>query len=569
MSSSATIVTALYNIGRDKLTGKHANRSFNKYLDWFKNLLSINAPMVIFISKELHSYVLEHRNPEYSTKIVIREFEELAAYKYYNRIQATIESMTKEPNADGSIPGYFKECPEFITAKYETIIYSKLDFLKEVADGNPYNTDYFIWLDAGTFYQPPPFDYTLSWPDPYKISILGDKFLVSDYQFNVNDKSPLKDKKAYLRLNKNEICAFTLGGSKKAIDIVHTNFWDEVENALKLGVINNEQHILQLMVLEHPEHYYIWYRTRYQYPKSPSPLRDRMIPVELAQGTFIGEHYGIYPDIKLLTVATKEISSSSYERWETTARHNGYNYEILGRNDSWKGFGTKTKLYHQRLQTITEPYTILTDCLDLFFVGSSNEIYNKFRKLDKDIIIGGEMEIWYIKGKYDKQEIKSFFHSLANGKLQAYPNSGFIMGKTEVLRKLMELNFNHEDDQAACFEVIYDNKIPLAIDYDTSIIANVPNYKENYEKAVKNFEFDIKLKRYRNKQTKELPVVLHFPGKNVQVMQEFYVISQPDLATQSSTTTTTSTGWILIGIVLLLIIIAMVIAIVIYMASNY
>lgn len=559
MSRSATIVTALYNIGRDKLTGKHANRSFDKYLNWFKNLLSINAPMVIFISDELHSYVLEHRSPEYSTKIVIRNFEELSAYKYYERIQSTIDSMTKEPNKDGSIPSYFKECPEFITAKYETIIYSKFDFLKEVADENPYNTEYFIWLDAGTFYQEPPFDSTLSWPDPYKIQLLGDKFLVSDYKFNVNDKSPLNNKRDYLRLNRNEICAFTLGGTKKAIDIVHKSFWDEVENALNLGVINNEQHILQLMVLEHPENYYIWYRTRYQYHKVSSPLRDRMIPVELAQGTFIGENYGIHPDIKLLTVATKEISPSSYERWETTARHYGYNYEILGRNESWKGFRTKTILYNQRVKTITEPYTILTDCLDLFFIGSSHEIFDKFIKSGKDVIIGGEMEIWYIKGKYDKHEIKSFFSTLANGNTQAYPNSGFIMGKTEVIRKLMEINVSHEDDQAACFETIYENKLPLSIDYDTSIIANVPNYKENYEKAVKNFEFDDKLKRYRNKHSNELPVVLHFPGKNMQVMQEFYVISQPDLATQSNTTTTTNTGWILIGVVLLLIIIAILI----------
>lgn len=559
MTSSATIVTALYDIGRDKLTGKNAHRSFTKYLDWFKNLLSINAPMVIFISEDLHSYVLEHRRPEYSTTIIIRSFEQLAAYKYHDRIQSTIDSMTKEPNADGSLPNYFKECPEFITARYETVIYSKFDFLKEVASDNPYNTDYFIWLDAGTFYQQAPFDCTLSWPDPYKIQLLGDRFLVSDYKFNLDDKSPIKDassKKSYLRLNRNEICAFTLGGTKKAIDTVHANFWHEVENALQLGVINNEQHILQLMVLEHPEHYYIWYRTRYQYPKLPVPLRDRMIPTELAQGTFTGEHYGINPNVKLLTVATREVPSSSYERWETTARHYGYNYDIIGRNESWKGFGTKTKLYHERLQTVTEPYTILTDCLDLFFVGSSSEIYDKFIHSGKDIIIGGEPQIWYVNGKYNKQEMKDFFHSFANGEFQVYPNSGFIMGKTEVVKRLVEMNVDHPDDQAACFEVIYENKLPLAIDYKTALVANVPNYKQDYDKVLNNFVFDDKLKRYRNIHSDELPVVLHFPGKNLQIMQQFYMISQPDLAIQSNTTT--NSGWIIIGIIIILIIIAII-----------
>jgi hypothetical protein len=461
--------------------------------------------------------------------------------------------MIKEPNSDGKIPSYFAECPEFITAKYETIIYSKFDLLQEVAADNPYNTDYFIWLDAGTFYQEPPFDYTISWPDPYKIKILGDKFLVSDHSFNVNNTSPLKDKRSYLRLNRNEICAYILGGTKTAIDRIHTQFWNEVDMALNMGVINNEQHILQLMVLEHPEYYYIWYRTRYQYPKLSVPLRDRMIPCELAIGTFMGENYGINPNIKLLTVATKEINKSSYEKWELTANHYGYNYEIIGRNDSWRGFGTKLKLYNQKLQNVTEPYTVLTDCTDLFFCGSSTELYDKFIQSGKDLIIGGELELYYPGGKHNKDHIRTHFESIKESP-QAYPNSGFIMGKTENVRKLMEINQEYIDDQAACFDTIYENKLPLVIDYKTSLIGNIPNYKENTYKAVGYFEFDPKLKRYKNVTNGETPVVLHFPGKNWHVMQEFYNISQSELTTDQSDTNT-ATGWIFIAIVIILIVI--------------
>lgn len=550
-SLSTTLVTALYDIGREKLTGKSAHRSFNKYLNWFKHTLWMNVPMVIFIPEYLQSYVLENRPYGYATKIIIRPFEELSAYKYYDRMQATIDSMVQEPNPDRVIPGYFKECPEFITAKYETIIFSKFDFLKEVAHDNPFATEYFIWLDAGTFYQEPPFQYKLEWPDPYKIRILGDKFLISDYRFDIKDIKPLQDKRSYLRLNRNEICAYTLGGNKSAIDRVHTQFWHEVERALDMGVINNEQHFLQLMALEHPEYYYCWYRTRYQYPNLPVPLRDRMIPAELARGTYIGEHYPINPYIKLLTVATKEIFDSSFQRWETTAKYYGYDYKILGRDKPWSGFGSKIGIYCEGLKDVTAPYVILTDCLDLFITGSSDELYEKFIRENKDIIVGGEMMMWYPKGKNDPSKIKEYFESIKESP-QAYPNSGFIMGRTPDILKLMTLHLSHDDDQAACFDTIYENKLPVAIDYKTALVGNIPDYHGKMDAALDYFEYDIVTGRYKNTLHGTTPVFLHFPGKNMPYFQEFYVNTHYELMTQE--TTIYNVGWIILAVIIMLIV---------------
>lgn len=544
---SATIVTALYNIGRDNLSGKWAHRSFTKYLNWFKNLLSINAPMVIFIPEELHYYIREHRSPHYATKVVIREFTDLAAYKYHDRIQQTIDKMVKQPDPYGGIPRHFSECPEFITAKYETIIFSKFDFLKEVAEENPHDTDYFIWLDAGTFYDPPPFDCSLPWPDPYKIHVLQDKFLLSNYSFDVNNKAPLKDKRDYLRRNQNDICAFALGGKKSAIDRVHTQFWEEVENALSLGVINNEQHILQLMALEKPEYYYLWSRTRYRYIRMPLPLRDRMIPVELAVGTDFGENYAVEPRVKSLTLATKEINPLAYAKWETTSDYYGYNYEIIGRNRPWKGFGTKIKAFHDRLQTVTEPYAVLTDATDLYFCGPAMELHDKFVKLGVDVIVSGEMNMYYPGGHYDHEVIRQFFEGIQESE-QRFPNSGFIMGKTESLKKMLELHLEYSDDQGPCFDTIFENRHPLVVDYHTVLIGNVPNYLMDGDRAMNYFKYDEKTRRYRNIYSNEAPVALHFPGRNFYVMKHFYATSgQPS----SSTVFDDEAGWVVFAILLI------------------
>ena len=73
---------------------------------------------------------MEHRPPEYQTTIIVRKFTDLLAYAYHDRIQSTISSMIDEIKRGGKI-FYNSGCPEFITAKYEVIIYSKFDFLKE------------------------------------------------------------------------------------------------------------------------------------------------------------------------------------------------------------------------------------------------------------------------------------------------------------------------------------------------------------------------------------------------------------------------------------------------------
>lgn len=543
---TTTLITALYNIGRDNLTGKNAHRSFTKYLNWFKHVLSINVPMVIFIPPDLVYYVKEHRNPQYQTNIIIRNFEDLAAYKYYDKIQNIINNMTREPNSDGSFPSYFTECPEFITAKYETIIFSKFDFLKEVSHENPFNTEYFIWLDAGTFYQEPPFNNKLEWPDPYKIRILRDRFLISNYDFNVNDTSPLSNKRSYLRLNRNEICAYILGGNYYAINLVHHQFWNEVENAINMGVINNEQHFLQLMALERPEYYYIWYQTRYQYPNMPIPLKDRMIPCELAIGTFIKENYPINQNIKLLAVATKEISPSSYQRWESTAIHYGYDYDIIGRDRKWEGFGSKIRLFHESLKNITTPYVVLTDCTDVFMCGSSDELYDKFIAENKDLIIGGEMKIYYPGGKYDRNTMIEFFSSIKQSP-QSYPNSGFIMGKTHQVLELMKSNLEYEDDQGACFDAIYEGRTPMVIDYKTNLIGNVPNYgPENY-RSVEYFKFNPIIRRYENSLHKTTPTIFHFPGKNWETMNNFFLMTESELISGS---TENNAGWIFLIILI-------------------
>lgn len=518
VNMSTTIVTSLYDIGREQLKGKNAYRPFAKYLDWFKNLLTINSPMVIFIDADLLDYVRKNRPKTYQTKVVVRKFQSLSAYEYHDRIQEAIDKMIKEPNKNGKIPKHFKECPEFITAKYQIIQYSKLDFLEEVSKENPFSSEYFIWLDAGTYQEATTFDSTFPWPDPYKMKIFGNKFLISEHSFNISDKSPLMDKKKYIRAHKNQVWGYIQGGTRKSIERIYKKFWEEVNSLLDVGITTNDQIILQIIALENPAHFYLWHQSTKNYVGVPTPTCDRMVPYELAVGTFIQEDYPINKNIKILTVATKNLNKKKFEKWERSVKHFGYNYEIIGRDVKWSGWKGRTKMYKDALEKVTEPYVALTDCNDLFFSGSSNELYDKLISLGDDLIVGGEMYCYYTNGKYPSEEVKDFFEKIKKSD-HPFPNAGFITGKTEKVLKLKGSHTDCKDDQAGCFETIYNKEMDLKIDYKTTLVGNIPRVPG---KNTNRFVFDSTLSRYKNIDSGEYPPVFHFSGSNFSVMKEFY-----------------------------------------------
>lgn len=537
---TTTVVTALYDIGREHLSGKYAHRPFQKYLDWFKNLLLLNVPMVIFIPPELE----QHINRSYPTKVVSRTFQQLQAYQYHDKIQSVIDHMRAN-----NYRKYFDDCPEFMTAKYETIIFSKFDFLAEVANSNPFNTEYFIWLDAGTFRQIPNFDYTLSWPDSYKIDIIKDKFLLPNRQYNpniINDN--------YMFLNDNGLYAYILGGNKTSVNSVRKKFWQQVDKYLNLNVINNEQHILAIMLKEQPKDFYLWKATGSKYPSLSN--KDIMIPYELSVGKLMSENYPINNQIKLLTVASENISPGQYQKWEQSARYYGYNYEILGRNDKWISFNTKIKLCYQRLQSIKEQYTVITDCTDLFMCAPSQELYEKLKNVN--LVVGGEWGMFYRKGKYPDNIIKKYFEDIKKSE-HAFPNGGFVCGRTDQVLKLMEHIIDYEDDQGGYYDIIYEKKLDFNIDYETKFVGNILDYGNINTKY--QFYFNEKQRRYINKKSGEAPIALHFPGKHWNAMKEFWNVSQTESDTNED-------SWLSLIFFVLVIIVFIIIIYLIHRLSN-
>jgi len=153
---SATVVTALYDIGRENFDG----RRMAQYFDWFKKTLTLNCPLVVYCDESVNDFIQINR-PEAlkeKTKIINQKLEEIPYYYLKTQIDAILlnddyKSKIKDANRI--------ECK---TSLYSIIQYSKFPWVEAAANNNFFSSDYFIWMDAGLSRLIPDVDYTKEYP---------------------------------------------------------------------------------------------------------------------------------------------------------------------------------------------------------------------------------------------------------------------------------------------------------------------------------------------------------------------------------------------------------------------
>lgn len=146
----ATIVTGYFQL-------KFSKSPDEKYKEWMKNMLAINNPMVIFCDEESEPIIRNMRisNKDF-TVIIVTKYDEFYSYQYINHFYENYRIDT-ERNI-GHNPFLYMIWAE------------KTNFLKRAIELNPFQSDYFLWVDIGCFRKQNT-EY-LNWPNPYKIANL-------------------------------------------------------------------------------------------------------------------------------------------------------------------------------------------------------------------------------------------------------------------------------------------------------------------------------------------------------------------------------------------------------------
>ena len=139
--NSLTVVTGLWNINRE-------GRPFTHYIENFKKFLDIPQNLFIFIPVEYEHLVWEKRSKE-NTFVRVYELEDVKNLyaPHWDKTQA-IRNNPEWINITGE-GGWLKTSPQATLEWYNPIVQSKMFMLHDVTIWNPFNSEKFIWLDAG------------------------------------------------------------------------------------------------------------------------------------------------------------------------------------------------------------------------------------------------------------------------------------------------------------------------------------------------------------------------------------------------------------------------------------
>ena len=205
---SVTVVTCYY-----KIKSKH---SHDEYTEWITNFLSnIPCNLVIFTSPDLVEYIREKRLLFMKqTVIKVTEFNELPLYKKYENLWEKQYEMDKLQHN-----GRTKEC--------YVLWNSKLEFLKQAIDQNPFSSDKFVWTDIGCLRAPnKSFISHISQTYPLYNKISNDKIDIVLIE-------PFDDKEQKIFIDEVHFSGAMFGGHKDIILRFHKLFYDRFETHIQ------------------------------------------------------------------------------------------------------------------------------------------------------------------------------------------------------------------------------------------------------------------------------------------------------------------------------------------------
>lgn len=145
MSSNTTIVTGIWDLSRGDLS-EGWGRNFDHYLSNFRKLLAVdNINLAIFIDPSYEDFVWKYRSRE-NTVVYHHSKDQFAGnfFPFFDKIQ----SIRTNPEWTNQV-GWLSESTQAKLEWYNPMVMSKMFLLHNAKVFNPFNSDYYFWLDGG------------------------------------------------------------------------------------------------------------------------------------------------------------------------------------------------------------------------------------------------------------------------------------------------------------------------------------------------------------------------------------------------------------------------------------
>lgn len=143
MESNVSIVTAFFDIGREKWEG-WSRRTIYQYFSSFSYLAQMNVEMVIYTESKFKDKIEEIRNSfGFADKTKIIVWENFFEHSLVEKIQKVMDdefykSLPTEP-----------ECPEYWSSEYVYVNMCKSEFVCDAIENQYVTNDQVAWIDFG------------------------------------------------------------------------------------------------------------------------------------------------------------------------------------------------------------------------------------------------------------------------------------------------------------------------------------------------------------------------------------------------------------------------------------
>jgi hypothetical protein len=255
MQNNFTIVTGLWNLERGGLEG-WAKRDFHHYKSKFFELLETDVPMVIWIPEDLRKEVEEIRQWK-PTSIQIKNVED---FKTWNPFFDKIQEIRNRPSWK-NFAGWLSESPQAALEFYNPMMFTKMFMVNDSAILNPFNTDYFFWVDGGLINTVPKGYFTkdeVLKNLPRFVIKHNDKFIQISYPYTANEEIHGFERKAMASYCGVDFVDYVcrggfFGGEKNRIHEINGLYYTIMAKTLAEGYMGADECLLTILSHQYPE----------------------------------------------------------------------------------------------------------------------------------------------------------------------------------------------------------------------------------------------------------------------------------------------------------------------------
>ena len=250
--SKVTIVTGIWDLGRGGI-GDSFKRSYENYLEKFSELLKTDVNMYIFCDPSDEEFVWKYRKPE-NTVINKMSLNELKSW--FNFTEKTNTIRVKEEWL--SQASWLRESPQAKLDGYNPVVMSKMFMLNNVTIWNPFQSEYFFWVDAGItntvhygyFTHDKVFDNLPSFIDSNK------DFVFLTYPYEGGGEIHGFERNAMARYSNTDYVRYVcrggfFGGKKEMINQVNGLYYSYLDTSLSQGLMGTEESIFTIILHNH------------------------------------------------------------------------------------------------------------------------------------------------------------------------------------------------------------------------------------------------------------------------------------------------------------------------------